>query len=417
MADKDDSVRQDGWAGAQVVVPDDVAAAAKADVDAPVQSRTGRPAWVDKFVWTSLWKVVAVSLVVAAGLLIVYRTQTLIRMLAVSFFFALAMIPAVKYMHERWGWKRGVAVGAIYLGFVVFMIALVAFMIPAAVDFADEISGSGGSFADTINGYSQDLIGQDIIDQQTGTDAGEAAGAGISKFSDNIGGLAMSGISMLFNIATVLMFTFYMAADSPRIERALLSRMQPNRQQVVGWVWDTAIEQTGGYFYSRMILVVINGGLFFVAMLLVGMPVLYAVPLAIFEGFVAEFIPAIGTYLGAAIPILLALVVLGLPEALILLVWVLIYQQAENYWLSPKISSNTMEINGAIAFGSAMAGGAIAGPMGAFAALPIAALITSIVKNTGKTYDVVYQSSYESADDRPDAAPANGGGDADPETA
>jgi len=339
-------------------------------------------------------------------LMIVWRTQTLIRMLAVSAFFALAMIPAVKYMHERWGWKRGVAVGAIYLGFVVFIVALVGFMIPAAVEFADEISSSGGSFADTINGYSQDLIGQDIIGQQTGTDAGEAAGDGISKFADNIAGLAMSGIGMIFNLATVLMFTFYMAADAPRIERAFLSRVPPNRQKVYGWIWDTAIEQTGGYFYSRMLLVVINGGLFFVAMLLVGMPTLYAIPLAIFEGFVAEFIPAIGTYLGAAIPILLALVVLGLPEALILLVWVLIYQQAENYWLSPKISSNTMELNGAIAFGAALAGGAIAGPMGAFAALPVAALITSIIKNTGKSYDVVYQSAYDSPKDDPDAQPA-----------
>ena len=151
---------------------------------------------------------------------------------------------------------------------------------------------------------------------------------------------------------------------------------------------------------------IINGGLFFVAMLLVGMPTLYAIPLAIFEGFVAEFIPAIGTYLGAAVPILLALVVLGLPEALILLVWVLIYQQVENYWLSPKISSNTMELNGAVAFGAALAGGAIAGPMGAFAALPVAALITSIIKNSGKSYKVVYQSAYDSPDDSADPQPA-----------
>lgn len=406
MADKDDPVRDDGWAGAQVDVPDDVAEAAQAVVDAPAESTTGRPRWVNKFVWESLWKVVIVGLATAAGLMIVWRTQTLIRMLLVSLFFALAMIPAVKFMHERWGWKRGSAVGAIYLGFILFIVALVAFMIPAAVDFADEISGSGGSFADTINGYSQDLVGQDIVDEETGAEAGEAAGEGISKFADNIAGLAMSGVGMIFNLATVLMFTFYLAADSPRIERALMSRMPPHRQKVFGWVWDTAVEQTGGYFYSRMLLMVINGGLFFVAMLLVGMPVLYAIPLAIFEGFVAEFIPAIGTYLGAAIPILLALVVLGLPEALILLVWVLIYQQAENYWLSPKISSNTMELNGAIAFGAALAGGAIAGPMGAFAALPVAALITSIIKNTGKSYEVVYTSEYDSPDDLPDAQPS-----------
>ena len=402
MADKDDSVRQDGWTGAEVTVPDDVAAAAKANADAPAESTSGRPRWVNEFVWQSLWKVVGVGLLVFLGLIVVFRTQTLIRMLAVSVFFALAMIPAVKYMHERWGWKRGAAVGAIYLGFIVFIVALVGFMIPAAVDFADELSGQGGDFADTINGYSQDLIGQDVIDQQTGTDAGEAAGSGISGFADNIGGIAMSGIGLIFNLATVLMFTFYMAADAPRIERAFLSRVPPDRQKVLGWIWDTAIEQTGGYFYSRMLLVIINGGLFFVAMLLVGMPTLYAIPLAIFEGFVAEFIPAIGTYLGAAVPILLALVVLGLPEALILLVWVLIYQQVENYWLSPKISSNTMELNGAVAFGAALAGGAIAGPMGAFAALPVAALITSIIKNSGKSYKVVYQSAYDSPDDSAD---------------
>jgi predicted PurR-regulated permease PerM len=79
-----------------------------------------------------------------------------------------------------------------------------------------------------------------------------------------------------------------------------------------------------------------------------------------------------------------------------------------------------MELNGAVAFGAALAGGAIAGPMGAFAALPIAALITSIIKNTGKSYDVVYQSDYDSADDHTGALASprdNMGGDTTPDDA
>ena len=40
--------------------------------------------------------------------------------------------------------------------------------------------------------------------------------------------------------------------------------------------------------------------------------------------------------------------------------------------------------------------------MGAFAALPVAALITSIIKNSGKSYKVVYQSAYDSPDDSAD---------------
>jgi hypothetical protein len=50
-----------------------------------------------------------------------------------------------------------------------------------------------------------------------------------------------------------------------------------------------------------------------------------------------------------------------------------------------------MELTGAVAFGAALAGGAIFGPMGAFMALPVAALITAVIKNTGKTYDVVHE--------------------------
>ena len=111
--------------------------------------------------------------------------------------------------------------------------------------------------------------------------------------------------------------------------------------------------------------------------------------MSVFEGFVAEFIPAVGTYIGAAVPIVMTLAVQGFGAGLILLVWTLIYQQGENYWLSPKLSAETMSINGGVAFGAALAGGAIAGPMGAFMALPFAALITSIIANSGKTYAVV----------------------------
>ena len=45
-----------------------------------------------------------------------------------------------------------------------------------------------------------------------------------------------------------------------------------------------------------------------------------------------------------------------------------------------------------MAFGAALAGGAIAGPMGAFTALPVAALISSFVSNYLASHTVVYES-------------------------
>jgi predicted PurR-regulated permease PerM len=114
--------------------------------------------------------------------------------------------------------------------------------------------------------------------------------------------------------------------------------------------------------------------------------------MAVFQGFFAEFIPVVGTYIGAAVPILVTLGIQGAWQAVALLVWTLIYQQIENYFLSPRISARTMEINGGVAFGSALAGGAIAGPMGAFMAMPIAALVTSFVKHYVPRYALVHRS-------------------------
>ena len=43
--------------------------------------------------------------------------------------------------------------------------------------------------------------------------------------------------------------------------------------------------------------------------------------------------------------------------------YAIVYQQIENYWLSPRLSAKTMELNGGLAFGSALAGGALFGPV------------------------------------------------------
>ena len=114
---------------------------------------------------------------------------------------------------------------------------------------------------------------------------------------------------MVFQMATILLFTFYFAADAPRIERALLSRMPPDRQRVTGWVWDTAIEQTGGYFYSRMILVVINGGLAALGALLV----------ALFGfGFIGApelAMSGVGFCLGGVFPIMIGFAGIALPRS------------------------------------------------------------------------------------------------------
>ena len=83
----------------------------------------------------------------------------------------------------------------------------------------------------------------------------------------------------------------------------------------------TAIEKTGGYLYSRALLALINGGLMFLTLRLLGVP--YALALGLFVGVVAAFIPIVGTYIAGAVPVLVALAAVGPAAAVIVLVEVL----------------------------------------------------------------------------------------------
>jgi predicted PurR-regulated permease PerM len=103
---------------------------------------------------------------------------------------------------------------------------------------------------------------------------------------------------------------------------------------------------------------------------------------------VAEFIPIVGTYIAGAIPLVVVLAEVGPVAALIVLIEIVVYQQIENYFLSPKISAKTMELNAGIAFGAAIAGGSVGGFIGAFFALPIAATIQAFVSEYSGTYEV-----------------------------
>jgi predicted PurR-regulated permease PerM len=57
--------------------------------------------------------------------------------------------------------------------------------------------------------------------------------------------------------------------------------------------------------------------------------------------------------------------------------------------LAPKITAQTLELHAAIAFGAAIAGGAILGPIGAVLALPFAAMVQGIVGNWGRRFEII----------------------------
>jgi predicted PurR-regulated permease PerM len=352
-----------------------------------------------------IWQAIGAILMTLFLLWAVQQAAGLVSMIAIAFFFSLALDPGVRWLVDRYGWRRGAAVGVIYVLGAVFVVLMVVVMIPSITELARLIGERGSEWVTNLNEWASDTFAVELGGLDTFADAADGTEDAVVDFTDGAFGTALGiaaeGIGFVFQMATIAMFTFYFAADAPRIQRATLRLFSPAMQERIGWTWDQAIVQTGGYFYSRLLLMLINGLGFFFTMVLVGLPVTLAIAMALFGSFVSVFIPVIGTYIGGAVPVLLSLAIQGLTAGLIVLGYVLVYQQIENYWLSPKLSAKTMTLNGGVAFGAALAGGAIAGPMGAFTALPIAALISSFISNYLASHEVVYQGEERQPSDKP----------------
>ena len=331
------------------------------------------PRWVIKAIalfWVG-WVVVYI------GTGAVRALRSLLVVLLISVFISFAVEPAVNRM-EEWKIRRGVGVWIVYFGSFLALAGFSAAIGTALADQVDSLIDEAPTYLDDIEGWLQDNIDDDIDLQRIQDEFVE--GGGISdlaeRFADDLVNLGTALLNIVFQAFTVLLFTFYLVAEGPKLRLKIGSLLAPKRQEMLMNIWDLAIEKTGGYVFSRTILAVLSALAHWIVFEIIDVP--FPIPLALWVGVISQFIPVIGTYFAGALPVLVT--VLDEPrKALWVLIMIVLYQQVENYLLSPRITAHTMEIHVAVAFGSVLVGAALLGVVGALLALPFAATVQAFV--------------------------------------
>lgn len=148
-------------------------------------------------------------------------------------------------------------------------------------------------------------------------------------------------------------------------------------------VWDISVQKAGGFVISKVALASISA--FFHALFFALIDIPYWLPMGIFAGVVSQFIPTIGTYIGVALPALFAAFEDPL-DILWIILFATVYQQIENYVLTPRISTKTMDINSGVALAAVFVGAALFGPIGAIIGIPLAAIIIAVFDAYGQRY-------------------------------
>ncbi len=319
-----------------------------------------------------------------AAFALLRRIQHLILWLLIALFLSFALEPAVNWLARR-GWRRGLATGLVLFGLAFLFLAMVGLMVPLVVDQVRELVTQVPRWLDRVSIYTERWLGFELTGERILRQVGSAEEA-VGRIAANIASVGALLLGLLFQLLTIGLFAFYLVADGPRVRRAVCSLLPPRRQREVLAVWELAIDKTGGFLYSRLLLAVISALAAFVVLSVLRVP--FAVPLALWLGLVSQFIPVIGTYIAAAVPLLVAL--LSNPwSAAIFLAYVFGYQQLENYLLAPRITARTMRLHPAVAFFAALAGASLSGVVGAFLALPAAAIIQATVSTYVTRHEVL----------------------------
>lgn len=325
-------------------------------------------------------------------------TTDFIMTMILSFFVAFAMLPAVDYLSGR-GWKRGIAAGVVMFGGAVMAIIFAFAMAQLVVDQILQLIGSSAGYAqqliDWVNStFNQNYTIDDVVVQLGGYD--EIATVAAKTLLSGILGFTTSILGLVFRALAIALFVFYILADFPKMRAAVLHNLRPGAQLHVDTFLSITVQKVGGYIYSRLVLAAFSAAFHYVVFLVLDLP--YALAMALWVGLVSQFVPSVGTYLAGVVPFFIALAEGGPTTAMWVLIAVTIYQQIENYLLSPKITANTMDLHPAIAFGSAMIGASLLGAIGALLALPVAATITALVQTYADDYDLIESETTESPD-------------------
>lgn len=339
-------------------------------------------------VWRIGFVLVGVGLVVWLALFVISGGSSFLFTLLMAWFASLAMEPAVRRLATRMprGGATATVMGAVALflvGFLVLFGQLLFSQIDALVRSLPNIVQNTLAWVNEVSGQNYvltDLLDQISIDpEQIAGYASQIAGGVLSVVGSVFGAIASSLVFVLF--------TYYLSAEGPRLRRWIAGLFPPRMQELTVNVWDTTAEKVGGYVGARVILAAVNSTLSGIVFAVIGLPSWLA--LAIWTGLVAQFVPAIGTYIAITLPVIVGLLSPNPWLGVIVLAWGILYQQVENLTFEPRISARAVNVHPAFSFASVLLGTALFGVAGALLAIPVAAMLFTLLELYRTRYELV----------------------------
>jgi predicted PurR-regulated permease PerM len=321
-------------------------------------------------------------LLIAAAVVVLFyvlgRLWSILLPIVLGLLLATVLWPLTRFLRNH-GWPPALAASTVLLAFLAAFGGIIAAIAPSVADqvteLADQATAGLQDVQEWLSGPPFNLR-EGQIDQ-----AVDSTIDSIQGNAQNIAGYALTGVSAvgngLINLVLALVLVFFFLKDGPRWVPWLSAQTGPKAARHVAALsyktWSTLSE-----FIRQQALVGFIDA-FFIGLGLWIFDVPLVLPLAVLT-FFGAFIPIIGAFVAGAFAVLIALVDEGFTVALIIFGIVLLVQQIEGNVLQPIIQGRGFNLHAAVVILAVTAGSSLAGIIGAFLSVPIAAIIAVIYR-------------------------------------
>ncbi len=324
-------------------------------------------------------KIVLVAIGVVAALYLSYLIRTVIGLVLIAVFFAVAIAPAVNWLDRR-KVPRWAAILLVYVGITggIFGIGLV--IVPPLVSGVETLSTHLDDYANDLrdNPTFRDYDKRYHITQKLKEQAKDLP----SKLADAAGTLrdvTVGVFSRFVQLFSILVITFLLVKDGDRLLAFLYRQMPEARARRFRKIAGDISDAISGYVFGNFVISVLAGLVTYVTLRIIGVP--FALPLAMLFGFF-DLIPLVGATLGGIL--VGAVVAFAADFPLGVIVWVavlIVYQQIENNLIQPFVYGKAVQLHPLIVIVAILIGAALLGVLGALLAIPTAAAIQAVARD------------------------------------
>jgi putative heme transporter len=330
-------------------------------------------------------------LIVVAGIVLLARAASQLMMVVlpviISVLLTTLLLPGARWLQAR-GWRPAPAAAAMVLTALLVFVGLWALIIPGVLSQSDDL------FTNVQDGAREAVsvlepLGVGRADVDKAIDEGLSSVQGSAVANEVLTGAVLL-TQWAAAVILIVVLTFFFVKDGGRLWEWILELFHEDRQPVLREVGERSWGALSAYVQGVFLVATVDAVLIGAALLIVGVPV--AVPLIVLT-FVAAFFPVVGAFVAGAAAVLVALVANGVGAALVILAVIVAVQQLEGNVFYPVVVGRKLQLHPVGILLALTAGGVLAGVVGAFLAVPIAAVTGAVLHYTRERREQRQQSA------------------------